>query len=103
MQLFLGLFAPKRLMEQTTSQSLQPEHRSGITVNFLDTPILPTVAILLFGRFYSKKQVCQSISTPSTVPLMRVKGIHASPSKNIFTLRGLYTIKKRKWKETSLA
>jgi hypothetical protein len=32
-----------------------------------------------------------------------VKGIDASPSKNIFTLRGLYTIKKRKWKETSLA
>jgi hypothetical protein len=34
---------------------------------------------------------------------VRVKGIDASPSKNIFTLRGLYTIKKRKWKETSLA
>jgi len=103
MQLFLGLLTPKRLMEQTTSQSLQPEHRSGITVNFLDTPFLLTVEIVLFRRFYSKKAVCQSISILSTVSLMRVKGIDASPSKNIFTLSGLYTIKNKKWKETSLA
>jgi hypothetical protein len=39
-QLFLGLLTPKRLIEQTTSQSLQPEHFSGTTVNFLDTKIL---------------------------------------------------------------
>jgi hypothetical protein len=36
------------------------------------------------------------ISIISTVPLMRVKGIDASPSKNIFTLSGLYTIKNKK-------
>ena len=89
-------------MEQTTSQSLQPEHRSGITVNFLDTPILLTLEILLFGRFYLKKQVCQSISLLSTGPLMRAKDIDRSPAKNIFTLKGLYTIKNKKWEETSL-
>jgi len=40
MLLFLGLLTPKRLMEQTTSQILQPEHLSGRTVNLLDTKIL---------------------------------------------------------------
>jgi hypothetical protein len=56
MQLFLGLLTPKRLMEQTTSQSLQPEHRSGITVNFLDTPFLLTVEIVLLGDSTQRKQ-----------------------------------------------
>jgi hypothetical protein len=36
MALFLGLFTPKRLMEQTNSQILHPEHRSGTTANFQD-------------------------------------------------------------------
>src|SRR4030067_1032719 len=34
--LFLGLFTPKRWMEQTNSQILHPEHRSGTTANFQD-------------------------------------------------------------------
>jgi hypothetical protein len=36
MALFLGLFTPNRLMEQTNSQILHPEHRSGTTANFQD-------------------------------------------------------------------
>jgi hypothetical protein len=36
MALFLGLFTPKRLIEQTNSQILHPEHRSGTTANFQD-------------------------------------------------------------------
>jgi hypothetical protein len=36
MALFLGLFAPKRLIEQTNSQILHPEHRSGTTASFQD-------------------------------------------------------------------
>src|SRR3990172_8510606 len=34
--LFLGLFTPKRSMEQTSSQILHPEHRSGTTASFQD-------------------------------------------------------------------
>jgi hypothetical protein len=34
--LFLGLFTPKRWMEQTNSQILHPEHRSATTANFQD-------------------------------------------------------------------
>jgi hypothetical protein len=40
MALFLGLFTPKRWMEQTNSQILQPEHRSGTTANFQDISFL---------------------------------------------------------------
>src|SRR5512136_494935 len=36
MALFLGLFTPKRLMEQTSSQILHPEQRSGTTASFQD-------------------------------------------------------------------
>ena len=32
---FLGLLTPKRSIEQTSSHTLQPEQRSGITVSFL--------------------------------------------------------------------
>jgi len=36
MALFLGLFTPNRSMEQTNSQILHPEQRSGTTANFQD-------------------------------------------------------------------
>jgi hypothetical protein len=56
MLLFLGLLTPKRLIEHTTSQSLQPEHLSGITVNFLDTTLPPHLLLLDYLSDFTKKK-----------------------------------------------
>jgi hypothetical protein len=54
MALFLGLFTPKRLMEQTNSQILHPEHRSGTTANFQD------MFFSLLRHFPPIERLCQN-------------------------------------------
>jgi hypothetical protein len=54
MALFLGLFTPKRLIEQTNSQILHPEHRSGTTANFQD------MIFSLLGHFPPIERLCQT-------------------------------------------
>jgi hypothetical protein len=54
MALFLGLFTPNRLMEQTNSQILHPEHRSGTTANFQD------MFFSLLRQFPLIERLCQN-------------------------------------------